>query len=58
MVDQSTMEHKRANDEINRVALAGGVLTVDMLTARNALENKMNGFQTTYDEATAALAKA
>ena len=57
MVDQSTMEHKRANDEINRVALAGGVLTVDMLTARNALENKMNGFQTTYNEATTALSK-
>ena len=57
MADQSTMEHKRANDEINRTALAGGVLTVDMITARNALENKMNGFETTYNEATAALTK-
>ena len=57
MVDQSTMEHKRANEEINRTAVAGGTITVDMLTARNALENKMNGFQTTYKEATAALTK-
>ena len=57
MLDQSTMQHKRANDEINRTALAGGTLTVDMLTARNALENKRNGFETTYNEATTALSK-
>ena len=51
------MEHKRANDEINRVGLAGGTITVDMLTARNALENKRNGFETTYNKATAAQTK-
>ena len=30
---------------------------MDMITARNAVESKMNGFETKYNEATAALTK-